>query len=313
MSKRILIALGGNALARAGEKGTIEEQLSHVRNTATKFLDIIEEGHKIAITHGNGPQVGSILLKNEMASKTLPPMPLDVCGAESQGMIGYMIQHMTYNEIARRKKDYSIATLLTQVLVDKNDPAFQHPSKPIGPYYTKEESEKLAQEKKWTMIEQIGKGYRRVVPSPEPLDVIEGKNIKRLIEKGVIVVSCGGGGVPVIKNQDGTILGVEGVIDKDKTASVLAHVIDADVLMILTDVEKASINFHKPDQKDLGEISIEEARKYLKEGQFGAGSMGPKVEAACRFVEKGGKRSIITSLEKAVDALNKKTGTIITK
>ncbi len=313
MSKKILIALGGNALSRAGEKGTIEEQLAHVKETATKFLEIIKEGHKIAITHGNGPQVGSILLKNEMASKTLPPMPLDVCGAESQGMIGYMIQHMTYNEIARQKKDYSVVTLLTQVLVDNNDPAFKNPSKPIGPFYTKEEADRHIQEQKWSMIEQIGKGYRRVVPSPEPLDVIEGDNIKRLVDKGVIVISCGGGGIPVTKNPDGTLFGVEGVIDKDKTAAVLAHVIDADVLMILTDVEKAFINFHKPDQKALGEITVKEARKYLAEGQFGEGSMGPKVEAACRFVEKGGKKSIITSLEKAMDALNKKTGTIITK
>ena len=313
MKEKVLIALGGNALLQAGEKGTDEDQLIHVKETAKHFVDIIKEGYLISVTHGNGPQVGAILLQNEISQKTIPPMPLDICGAESQGFIGYMIQRLTFNEITRQADDIKVATILTQVLVDIEDPAFKNPSKPVGPYYTKEQAATFKEEKKWTMVEQIGKGYRRCVPSPEPLEIVEAFSIKALFEKKVIVISCGGGGIPVIKNDDGTLIGVEAVIDKDKTAAVLAQTIKADILMVLTDVEKAYINFHQENQSALGEITVSEARKYLKEDQFGKGSMGPKIEAACRFVEKGGKKSIITSLEKALFALNGKTGTIISK
>jgi len=312
MKEKILIALGGNALLRAGEKGTDKDQLKHIAETAKHFLKIIKEGYLISVTHGNGPQVGAILLQNELSKKTVPSMPLDICGAESQGLVGYMLQRTVYNEISKQKDDIKVVSLLTQVLVDKNDKAFSSPSKPVGPYYTKEEASLFEKEKKWTMMEQIGKGYRRCVPSPEPKEIIESFAIKDLFDKKVIVISCGGGGIPVIRESDNTLTGVEAVIDKDKTAAVLAKSIGADILMILTDVEKAFINFHKPDQKALGEIKISEAKKYLADGQFGKGSMGPKVEAAIRFVENGGKKSIITSLEKAIDALNGKTGTIIT-
>jgi carbamate kinase len=313
MKEKVLIALGGNALLRAGEKGTAQDQLKHVERTAKYFLEIIKEGYLINVTHGNGPQVGAILLQNELSSDTIPSMPLDICGAESQGLIGYMIQRLTFNQITKQKDDIKVVTVLTQVLVDKNDIAFKNPSKPVGPYYTKEESDRLRIEKKWAMVEQIGKGYRRCVPSPEPKEVIEAFSIKELFDKKVIVVSCGGGGIPVIKNEDGTLTGIEAVIDKDKTAALLAKTVKADILMILTDVEKAYINFHKPDQKELNDITLKEAREYIDEGQFGKGSMGPKMEAACRFVEAGGKKSIITSLEKALLALKGKTGTIITK
>jgi len=313
MKEKVLIALGGNALLQAGEKGTDKDQLKHVDETAKHFLDIIKAGYLISVTHGNGPQVGAILLQNELSKDTIPSMPLDICGAQSQGFIGYMIQRLTYNQITKQKDDIKVVSVLTQVLVDKTDPAFENPSKPVGQFYTEEEAKRLRVEKKWTMVEQIGKGYRRCVPSPEPKDIIEKFSIKELFSKKVIVISCGGGGIPVIKNSDGTLTGVEAVIDKDKTASLLAQAIEADILMILTDVEKAYINFHKPNQEALGKITVQEARKYLAEEQFGKGSMGPKVEAACRFVEKGGKRSIITSLAKAVDALNGKTGTIISK
>ena len=312
MAKKVLIAIGGNALIQAGEKGSINEQLNHVSYTAKCFLEIIKEGYLIAITHGNGPQVGSILLKNEYAKDKLPPMPLDVCGAESQGFIGYMLQRLIYSEVKKNKKDIPVLTILTQVLVDKNDPAFKHPTKPLGLFYTEEESKVLEKEEGWIMTEQIGKGYRRVVPSPEPLKIIEGESIKKLFKEEAIVIACGGGGIPVIQNEDGSLTGVESVIDKDKTASVLAKEIKADILMILTDVENASINFHKPNQQDIGEIKVKEIRKYLDENQFGKGSMGPKVEAACRFVEAGGKKSIISSLSKAKDALGGRTGTIIT-
>ncbi|NGX56307.1 MAG: Carbamate kinase 1 [Candidatus Anoxychlamydiales bacterium] len=313
MSEKVVIALGGNALLRAGEKGTLEEQLKHVDETAIHFLNMIKEGYSIAVTHGNGPQVGNILLQNEYSKDKIPSMPLDVCGAMSQGFIGYMLQRLTFNEIQKGSHDIKVVTLLTQVLVDKNDNAFKNPSKPVGPYYTKEQSEKLAKENNWTMMEQIGKGYRRCVPSPEPIGIVEEFSIKKLFEDNVIVIACGGGGIPVIKHENNMLEGVEAVIDKDRTACVLAKTIKADVLMILTDVEKAYINFHKPNQEALHNITITEAKKYLAEDQFGKGSMGPKVEAAIRFVEMGGKKSIITSLEKALEALNGKTGTIITK
>ncbi|NGX63574.1 MAG: Carbamate kinase 1 [Candidatus Anoxychlamydiales bacterium] len=313
MKEKVLIALGGNALLQAGEKGTAEDQLKHVSKTAKHFLGIIKEGYLISVTHGNGPQVGAILLQNEQSKKTIPAMPLDICGAQTQGFIGYMIQRLTFNEITKQSDDIKVATVLTQVLVDSDDIAFNNPSKPVGPYYTKEEAENFKAEKKWIMIEQIGKGYRRCVPSPEPKEIIEAFSIQTLFDKKVIVISCGGGGIPVIKNSDGSLTGVEAVIDKDKTAALLAKTIKADVLMILTDVEKAYINFHQENQKALDNIKVSEARKYLEEGQFGKGSMGPKIEAACRFVEMGGKKSIITSLEKALLALNGKSGTIITK
>ncbi len=313
MKEKVLIALGGNALLRAGEKGTLDEQLKHVKETASHFLSIIKEGYLIAVTHGNGPQVGNILLQNEMCKEKIPSMPLDICGAESQGFIGYMLQRLTFNEIQKQTDDIKVATVLTQVRVDKEDPAFKNPAKPVGPYYTKEVAEELKQKNNWTIVEQVGKGYRRCVPSPEPQEIMEAFSIKKLFDEKVIVVACGGGGIPVVQNEDKTLTGVEAVIDKDKTASVLAKTINADIMMVLTDVEKAFINFHKPDEKALGQITVQEARKYLEEGQFGAGSMGPKVEAACRFVEAGGNRSIITSLEKALDALSGKTGTIITK
>jgi len=312
MKEKVLIALGGNALLVAGEKGTYQDQLKHVHITAKHFLDIIKEGYLICVTHGNGPQVGAILLQNELSSKTIPSMPLDVCGAKSQGFIGYMLQRLTYNEITKQKDDIKVATILTQVLVDKKDEAFFHPSKPVGPYYTKQEADILTKEKKWTLVEQIGKGYRRCVPSPEPKEIIEAYSIKELFDKKVIVIACGGGGIPVIKNEDNTLSGIEAVIDKDKTAALLANTIKADILMILTDVEKAYINFHEPNQKALENITVKQAREFLKEGQFKKGSMEPKIEAACRFVESGGKKSIITSLAKALEALKGKTGTIIT-
>jgi len=313
MKEKVLIALGGNALLQAKEKGTAEDQLKHVKETAKHFLDIIKEGYLISVTHGNGPQVGAILLQNELSHDILPDMPLDICGAESQGLIGYMIQRLTFNEIVKQKDDIKVASILTQVLVDKNDEAFEKPTKPVGPYYSKEEAEELKLNKNWTMVEQTGKGYRRCVPSPEPKEIIEAFSISHLFDKKVIVISCGGGGIPVIRNEDGTLIGIEAVIDKDKTAALLAKTIKADVLMILTDVEKAYINFHKPNQQELNKITVKEARNYLEEAQFAEGSMGPKIEAACRFVESGGKRAIITSLKKAVLALKGKTGTIISK
>jgi carbamate kinase len=309
MKKKVLVALGGNALLRSDDKGTDKEQLLHVNETCLHFVDIIKQGYQLAITHGNGPQVGNILLQNEMCQDKIPPMPLDICGAQSQGQIGYMIQRILQNRLSLEKIDLLVTAIISQVLVDKDDLAFKNPSKPIGPFYDKEKAENLQKTKGWSMVEQVGKGYRRVVPSPEPLDVIEKSMIKELFDDQKIVISCGGGGIPVIKEQDGTLKGIEGVIDKDKTASVLAHILKVDTLLILTDVEKVFINYKKENQKALDKLSIKEAEGYLKEGQFAKGSMGPKVEAAMRFLKGGGTRAIITSLEKAKDALNDKTGT----
>jgi len=309
----VLIALGGNALQRSGEKGTAEEQLAHVRETSDRCVEILEGGYSLVITHGNGPQVGSILLKNEYSEDKLPPMPLDICGAETQGMIGYMIQQQLYNYLRAKNRKENVVTLCTQTLVDQKDPAFKTPTKPIGPFYTEKHAHELREAKGWHIIEQVGKGFRRVVPSPMPIDIIEADIIKKCIADGVIVVACGGGGIPVIKEANGNLKGVEAVIDKDRTAAVLGHKIGAEILMILTDVEQVAINFGTPQQKNLDHLTIEEAKKYLKEGEFGVGSMGPKVEAACTFIQSGGKRALITSLEKAKDALEGLTGTSITK
>ena len=310
--KKVLIALGGNALLRADERGSDKEQLKHVKETCLHFLKIIESGYNIAITHGNGPQVGAILLKNELCSEKLPSMPLDICGAESQGLIGYMIQRELYNILERNKKDIQVISILTQVLVDKKDEAFENPTKPIGPFYKETEKNKIEKERGWKMVYQEGKGFRRVVPSPFPLSIIEGDIIKKLFDEEYVVIACGGGGIPVIREDEDTLIGVEAVIDKDRTAAVLAKKIGAETLLILTDVERVAIDFGKPSQKNLSKLNALEAEKYIKEGQFGKGSMEPKIEAAINFLRHGGKKAIITSLEKSKAALDGKTGTIIT-
>lgn len=311
MKEKLLIALGGNALLRAGEKGTAGEQLLRVHETAGYFLELVQEGYQLAITHGNGPQVGAILLQNEIAKDKLPAMPLDICGAESQGLIGYMLVRQMFSRFKMAKVNKEIVCLVTQTLVDKNDAAFKNPTKPIGPFYNESQANVLKEEKKWQMVFQTGKGFRRVVPSPEPIDIIEGPIVEELFQRGKIVIACGGGGIPVIQESDGSLKGIEAVIDKDHTAAVLAQKIKADILLILTDVEAVAVNFGKPNQKNLSRLSLADAKKYLKAGEFGQGSMGPKVEAAMQFISKGGKKAIITSLEKAKDALLGKSGTAI--
>jgi carbamate kinase len=314
ISEKILIALGGNAILKHTEEGTAEQQFKNIRKTCKNLVELIREGYQIAITHGNGPQVGDILLKNEIAKKTLPPMPLDVCGAESQGMIGYMLQQSMDNELKSAGLHLPIVTIITQTLVDKNDPSFKNPTKPIGPFYTAMEASKLRKEKDWTVIDDSGRGFRRVVPSPNPEMIVEGNSIKRLFDEGFIVIASGGGGIPVIQNQEtGSFQGVEAVIDKDHAAAVLATLIGADILLILTDVEKVSLNYGKPNQKDLDTMALETAKKYLAEGHFPPGNMGPKVESAISFVESGGKKAIITSLDLSLEALKGKSGTIIQK
>lgn len=253
------------------------------------------------------------MLANEMARSILPPMPLDICGAESQGMIGYMIQQSLENELRAAGLIRAVATLLTQTIVDPSDPAFASPTKPIGPFYNAKEADKLKQEKGWAMMNDSNRGYRRLVPSPNPITIVEGALLRQLFENGVIVIAAGGGGIPVLRRDDsGTLQGVEAVIDKDLGAALLARVLSVDLLMILTDVEGVWLDYGKPDQRLLSKISLKEGRRYLSEGQFPPGSMGPKVEAALRFVESEGKTAVITSLDRAELALEGRAGTQLT-
>jgi carbamate kinase len=309
---RILVALGGNAILQHQERGSADEQLSNIRRACVHLVEIIEDGHRIAITHGNGPQVGDILLKDEMAKEVLPQMPLDVCGAESQGMLGYMISRSLREELGRRRIDSKVATVLTETLVDPNDPAFKAPSKPIGPFYTETEASKLRQEKGWTVVNDSGRGYRRVVPSPRPLSVVEAPVVSQLFDSGVIVIAAGGGGIPVVSLSDGSTKGVEAVIYKDLSAAVLAADIKADMLLILTDVENVFVDYGRPSARPLTRVTKSEIEGYLKKGQFAAGSMGPKVEAAISFLGSGGKVAVITSLERASEAVELREGTIVT-
>lgn len=310
---KVLVSLGGNAILKHGQNGTAEEQAVNVQNTAKHLVSLMRRGERIAITHGNGPQVGNILLQNEIAKDTLPPMPLDVCGAESQGMIGYMLQRAIRSELGSAGPNLAVTTLITQILVDAKDPAFMNPTKPVGPFYTGEEASKLEESKGWQMISDSGRGYRRVVPSPSPLDILEKETIIRLFEAGTIVISAGGGGVPVIRGNDGRVKGVEAVLDKDRTAALLAKILAVETLLILTDVDRVFINYGKPEQRALNKMTVQECRKYLAEGQFPSGSMGPKIESAITFLSGlTGRRVVIASLDMAEEALKGTAGTTIT-
>jgi carbamate kinase len=306
----LTIALGGNALLQYGQKGTFEEQLANARVTAKQIVEFIKRGYKVVITHGNGPQVGAILLQQEAGSSQVPAMPLHACGAMSQGLIGYMIQQSLINELRKAGIDMPVATVVTQVLVDRNDRAFRNPTKFIGPWYSEEEA-KEKDKLGWVMKYDVGKGWRRVVPSPDPIKQVEIEAIRRMVDSGIIVIASGGGGIPVVDEEE--LEGVDAVIDKDLAGERLASSLGAEIFMILTDVEKVAINFKKENQRFLDVLTLEEARKYYEEGHFPPGSMGPKVLAAIRFVERTGKTAIITSLDKAIDALDGKTGTRIVK
>lgn len=310
--EKIVIALGGNALQSGKGPATAEAQLNVVKNTCEHIAKISSMGYEIAVVHGNGPQVGRIVMASETAKDVTPAMPFDVCGAMSQGYIGYHIQQCLKYALNKDNRNVPVVTVATQVIVDKNDPAFVNPSKPIGPFYTEEEAKALEKEKGYTVKEDSGRGWRRVVASPLPKRIVEIEAVNHLWDHA-IVITCGGGGIPVIENPNGTLEGVAAVIDKDHAAELLAEMVEADILMILTEVEKVAINFNKPNQEDLSEMTLETAAKYVDEGQFPPGSMLPKVEAAMKFVRRyPNKKAIITSLDKAVDALEGKTGTIIT-
>ncbi|HHU33392.1 MAG: carbamate kinase [Zhaonellaceae bacterium] len=306
--KTVVVALGGNAILQPKQKGTIEEQRYNVEMSAKSIVKLIQEGYRVVIAHGNGPQVGNILLQNAAARDQVPAMPLDVCGAESQGLIGYMIQQSIYNELQTLGIKKDVVTLLTQVVVSKEDPAFQNPTKPVGAFYTKEEAEAgMAKGESW--IEDSGRGWRKVVPSPKPQEIVELNLIKTLVDAGAIVIAGGGGGIPVVKEAE-RLVGVEAVIDKDLASSLLAKQLGADMLIIATDVPYVAINYGKPDQKNLKELSLQEAEKYLNEGQFGKGSMGPKVQATLSFVKSGGE-AIIAALSNLGEAVKGETGTKI--
>lgn len=310
--KKIVVALGGNALQEAGKPATAEAQLEVVEKTAEHIADIIGEGYEVVVAHGNGPQVGRLVLQNEYANDITPAMPFDVCGAMSQGMIGYHIQQGLSKVLRHRGSKAQVATVVTQVVVDQDDPKFQNPSKPIGPFYKEDEARAIAAEKGYVMKEDAGRGWRRVVASPVPVEIVELDAVKCLVDNGFVVVSVGGGGIPVIRKENGDLEGTAAVIDKDLASEKLAEDLNADALVILTAVEKVSINYNKPDQKDLSTLTVAEAKQYMAEGHFAPGSMLPKIEAAVKFVEsKPGRRSIITSLDKAVEALEGKAGTTI--
>lgn len=309
---KVIVALGGNALQESGTPATAEAQLQVVRKTSDYLAEMSIRGYEMAVVHGNGPQVGRILLASETAANVTPAMPFDVCGAMSQGYIGYHIQQGLREALRKRGRNIPVATVVTQVVVDKEDPGFKNPTKPIGPFYNEEEAKLLQAEKGYTMKEDAGRGWRRVVASPMPKKIVELSAVKELWDT-TIVVTAGGGGIPVIEKEDGSLEGVAAVIDKDLAAERLAEDIEADILMILTEVEKVSINFKKPDQKDLATMTVAEAEQYIKEGHFAPGSMLPKVQAAMMFAKANpGKKAIITSLYKAVEALEGKAGTVIT-
>lgn len=306
--QKIVLALGGNALGN-----TPDEQKNAVKQTAKSIVDLVAQGNKIIISHGNGPQVGMINLAMDVSSKSdanTPEMPFPECGAMSQGYIGYHLQNAIENELASRNMDETVVSLVTQVLVNKDDQAFSNPTKPIGSFYTKEEADEMIA-KGFNFKEDAGRGYRRVVPSPKPIDIVEKKAVEELYNKGMIVIAAGGGGIPVVE-ENGELVGVPAVIDKDFTTAKLAELVNADTLIILTAVEKVAIKFGKPDQEWLGELSLEEAQKHLENKEFAEGSMKPKIEAAMSFVKsKTGGKALITSLEKASLGLEGKTGTWI--
>jgi carbamate kinase len=313
MSKLAVVAVGGNSLIKDEAHKSVPDQFDAVRETAVHIAEMIEQGWNVAITHGNGPQVGFILLRSELSHHVLHTVPLDSCGADTQGAIGYMIQQALHNEFLCRNIQRQCVTVVTQVLVDKNDPAMQNPSKPIGSFYKEEDARVKMAREGWKMVEDAGRGWRRVVSSPLPQAIIERDAIDTLIKNGFIVVAVGGGGVPVVQDSEGRLSGVESVIDKDLASSLLARELHADLLLISTAVEKVSLNYRKPNQRDLERITLPDARRYYEEGHFARGSMGPKIQASINYLEHGGKAALITMPETMGRALAGQTGTWIVR
>ncbi|MHB0885986.1 MAG: carbamate kinase [Bacillota bacterium] len=307
-AQTIVVALGGNAILQPGQAGTADEQLANVERTCRQIAKMIEAGYRVVVTHGNGPQVGNILLQNAEGARTVPALPMDMCGAESQGLIGYMLQNRLQAALADLGVTAPVVTIVTQTVVSPDDPSFQKPSKPVGPFYTEVKAKKAMAEKGEKWIEDAGRGWRRVVPSPNPVRIVEEPAIKTIIESGAVVICVGGGGIPVVE-EGNHYRGVEAVIDKDLGGARLALNVGADTFMILTDVHRVAINYKTPQQVDLDRLTTEELQRFQAEGHFKAGSMGPKVEACRRFVAGGGRRAVIASLDEALQALAGEAGT----
>ena len=309
--KTIVVALGGNAIIEEGTEGTMAQQFENTRKSMDAIVGLIGEGHRVVLSHGNGPQVGVHLIRHEAASGQVPPSPLNVIVADTQGSMGYMIGQCLANALRKAKLEKDVVTVITQVVVDPADPSMSNPTKYVGPFYKAEQVDRL-RDRGWIIKEDPGRGFRRVVASPLPLDIVEKGTIKDLIDDGKVVIAAGGGGVPVMRGSDGILSGVDAVIDKDRASALLANLIGADELCILTGVEKVAINYKKPDQRYFDALTVADCERYLAEGQFPKGSMGPKIEAACDFIRRGGQKVIITSLECAGAAINGMAGTVVT-
>lgn len=308
-----VIALGGNAISREFEEGNITQQFANTRRSLVGVADLIEKGYQVVLTHGNGPQVGNALIRVENSRHLVPPTPLGVIVADLEGGMGYMIQQSLQNKLIKRGVNQDVVTIVTQVIVDKNDPSVLNPTKFVGPFYKESQLDELKSQRNWIIKKDSNRGYRRVVPSPIPLEIVEKKVIKQLIQQGTIVIAAGGGGAPVYIEEDGTLEGIDGVVDKDRASAILAKDIGAQELYILTAVDQVSLHFGTPRQVNLDVLTIAEARKYQAEGHFPGGSMGPKIEAAISFLESGGEMVLITSIENMTEAIEGHTGTRIIK
>ena len=309
--KLAILAVGGNSLIQDESHKSVEDQYSAVEETCRHIAGLVKSGYRVVVTHGNGPQVGFILRRSELAAHELHQVPLDSCGADTQGAIGYQVQRAMYNEMKDWPQPPVVATVVTQVLVDRNDPSFKKPSKPIGSFMDEKTANEHRQKDHWDIVEDAGRGFRRVVASPRPVRIIELEAIRRLLENDIVVVAVGGGGIPVIEDEQGHLQGAAAVIDKDFATSMLARDLKADLLIISTAIEKVCLNFRKPDQKDIDRMTLAEAKKYVAEGHFAPGSMKPKVEAIIEFLESGGKQALITDPQHLVAALEGKSGTWI--
>lgn len=312
MKRKIaLIAFGGNAILPENQKGLQSEQMNNAQKAAQLMIHVVRKGYDLIIVHGNGPQVGNLLIQMEESINKIPPFSLEVCNAMTEGSMGFMLERALINEIRKKSLDKEVVTIITQVVVDKEDPAFENPTKPIGPFYTKYRAQMLIRQKKWKMIEDAGRGYRRVVPSPKPIDVVPKRVIRGLVRSGKIVVAAGGGGVPVIINGRGLFTGVEAVIDKDFAASLIAREIKADLFIILTNVDRVYLNYSTPNEEPITLMPVEQAKKHLSQGQFPPGSMGPKIQAAIDYIQGGGKEVLITSANHLKASLINRSGTKI--
>ncbi|MFB3855571.1 MAG: carbamate kinase [Vicinamibacterales bacterium] len=312
MAKSALIAVGGNSLIRAGQRGTIAEQMANTRRTAAAIVQLVEDGWRLVVTHGNGPQVGAALLRSERAADQVYPQPLDVCDAATQGEIGYLLQQAIFNEAAAHRLDLGVVTVLSQVVVSRNDPAFRRPTKPIGPFYTRDDAEERRRQFGWEIVEDASRGYRRVVPSPEPLEIVEEDTIRSLLSRGTLVIAVGGGGIPVVR-EDGELRGIEAVIDKDRASALLASKLGVDLFIISTDANFVYRDYKKPTEQPITVATACEMARDYEAGQFPPGNMGPKIQSALRFLANGGQEVIITSYEHLLDAVHGRAGTHVVR